>query len=805
MKKDLIQCIASEKRRCFTPDALSTIDQLGFPDGKVLHYMDFTKISSWEDTGYFLTANAIPAAFALDSERGLQLASVYGDRDIDILFTGNEIPHNLTEYTVKVKFAFAPDSAEQGYFGLIMGQTSTADCPEGSLNSDGTIDTIVTRNTTLTYDNGCISSHGAHDGPTVSKKLVDRMHRGEEITLTLSFVKRRLHRMGGEPRGNVRVAVGTHCEMLERNCTEYISDAWSGVGGYMGVIVGGGAQVYIKSVHIIAGVDEESAAFQKAKPEMRGYSSPLWPEGEYELVQTVRPSPVRVNRCDAHLNDDGSLKLLVYAELNIKRRELFSNVGLCVTVVADGAQTEYEFEIPMPSEQKLCEFEIPQLDAQKVHTVILRAFVRKGGERIFDLPVTATVAKHFASEAYGTVPPFRYATVLINEGDEMYGAVSALYTDADADEYRAYLKKLQAAGFAEYTSRTENGNLFATYHSDKTILNVGYISFNKMVRISAEQKAKSALPRLKSDCGEIITTPQLTQLNAVCSFVIRLSDGRFLVHDGGLLEEKNYEGLWNQLCAQNVTGQKPVVAAWMFSHMHNDHVGAFFAFAEKYAAQIELQSIVINIPGYGYITRDDPTLARTALMNKQIALLKEAISKHYGEVPIIIPHTGQVMWFGDAEVRILYTNEDLFPIAMKNTNDSSTVYQIRIAGQTVMLLGDCQEIGSQIMLKMFGGGLKSDIVQLSHHCFNGGDAFMYAAVGADSAIWTNDYRNVIREELYRPDLLIDTNHFDVNSVKENLLIDQSVNPIMILPLPYTVGTSGGFERIFPNQIKKETI
>ena len=393
------------------------------------------------------------------------------------------------------------------------------------------------------------------------------------------------------------------------------------------------------------------------------------------------------------------------------------------------------------------------------------------------------------ADGYGLIPPYRTSLYdQIYQSD--FSSYYVLYYHADTAEYHAYLQKLKAEGYEEYAYREVNGNLFATYTDGYNILSINYIDYYKITRIASETTATATLPKQTTDAGDAITTPQLTQINGACSFIIRLSDGRFLVIDGGLNYEKNWKTIYEQLCAQNPLDGKPVIAAWILSHAHVDHYGAFIGFAEHYASNVTLEHVVLNIPSYATYSQNVEAANVTPDMTDMITRAKRVISTSYSEAKIIIPHAGQIMWFGDAMVDMLYTHEDLSPNVMTVTNSSTLIYTVTIAGQRMVFLNDAHDDSSTIVYRMYGDTLRSDIVQVAHHGYNGGNTNMYLKMAADTALWTSPYQTVLDSGLWNNP----RNHFDVNSVRENLIMED--DSVMVLPLPHTVGSAPAYVRTF---------
>ncbi|MBQ7347663.1 MAG: MBL fold metallo-hydrolase [Clostridia bacterium] len=393
-------------------------------------------------------------------------------------------------------------------------------------------------------------------------------------------------------------------------------------------------------------------------------------------------------------------------------------------------------------------------------------------------------------DGYGRIPAFRKAYDLRNESG--FDSYYVLYDSSDVTEYNEYLNRLETEeGFTKCNSREVNGNLFAVYTDGETILNVTYTAYTRRVRISAELTENTTLIASAPQEYEAITTPQLTQFATGCSFMLRLSDGRFIIVDGGMYTEEVYKPLYEQLNAQNVREGKPVIAAWFLSHPHSDHYGCFWAFSEKYASDVILENLVIATP-------DEKTYSEYSVesesdveqMGKNINHVQNTLNTYYRNTNVVVPHAGQVMYFADACVDMLYTHEDLAPGRLTVGNSISLVYTVTIAGQKMAFLGDAHNDTCNVIYKMYGNTLKNDFVQVSHHGYNGGDANMYKAMDSKVALWSNSYEEVRDLALWRNP----QNNFDINIVEENLLTEK--NKVMIIPLPYTVGTLPAFSRTF---------
>ncbi len=345
------------------------------------------------------------------------------------------------------------------------------------------------------------------------------------------------------------------------------------------------------------------------------------------------------------------------------------------------------------------------------------------------------------------------------------GAESDSYTvsidETNENEYKSYLALLESRGYVKYTDNNISGNLFATYTNAESNVFCEYIPCYAKVKITASHK--ETLPGLASDNiyedkGVKPFMAMLEMVNAVdtCgfSFVWRLCDGSFIILDGGLPEYDERDGstqhdkLYDFLKEHTVGGGEPVVAAWFFSHAHNDHIGCFMSFAAKYSPLVKIEQVIYNFPP------DEMVSPAQAGYQHRF----RCIARNCGDdVKIVHHHTGQKFFIRDAEIEILYTLDDFYPKVLMHVqpvhcpqpylkhhtyprensffNDTSTVFTIKMAGQKMMMLGDATFLSADICVDMYGHDLKSDILQLGHHGSHGCTLQLYEHIVPETILF----------------------------------------------------------------------
>lgn len=331
-----------------------------------------------------------------------------------------------------------------------------------------------------------------------------------------------------------------------------------------------------------------------------------------------------------------------------------------------------------------------------------------------------------------------------------------IFANTTPEAYSAYVKKLEGAGFTTYTTNTITDNQFATLNNADYTINVGYYAYEKSTRLIMEKLAPAV--GLKDDNKyTAVTTSQITMLGLqyfkdnenVCnglSMLIRMTDGRFIVVDGGFNRSTDAQLLLKAMQEQSkdyIKGNdKITVAAWIITHAHGDHSGMI---GKQYGTfrSIKVEKFLVN-----FMSDEE--------RNKAIGSSTYSANWGSGEgggwtnvitaaksLGATVQHVrvGQVLYMADVTMEVLYTIDSYAPKVCNAFNTTSLILKLTFGdGTTFLVTGDATGNGFQIAAKMFGSYLKCDILQVSHHGYTtwGNDAgtiSAYRLVAPSTLLW----------------------------------------------------------------------
>ncbi|MBO4323401.1 MAG: hypothetical protein J5836_01945 [Clostridia bacterium] len=310
------------------------------------------------------------------------------------------------------------------------------------------------------------------------------------------------------------------------------------------------------------------------------------------------------------------------------------------------------------------------------------------------------------------------------------------------EECREYADFLEKSGFKKQAEREisagkecfYNINLYYAFTGKGKQLFVFWDASVRSVFITAE--ALGALPETHPiPLGEKRVTATFAQaglkVGGMC-YIVRLSSGEFVVIDGGKHFEEDVDGVYEYL-KEHSPFDKPIVALWIFTHSHKDHIGMATLFLEKYSAEVEIKAFSYQFPDCDKIS---VSMDSVPDMKELIAKLEKNIAANYPEALIYALHTGQTYRLFGAEIEILWSVDDTYPSFYTSFNDMSAAMRLKFdSGKTVMIMGDCMSESNKLIAGRYGDYLKSDIMQVVHHGLLGGDKCLYKLVNPDICFW----------------------------------------------------------------------
>ena len=332
------------------------------------------------------------------------------------------------------------------------------------------------------------------------------------------------------------------------------------------------------------------------------------------------------------------------------------------------------------------------------------------------------------------------------------GSTLIAFKHVSRETHDAFVGGMESCGYTFYTDNQIGENLFYTYHNEKSIVNIMYLPAIAQTRVVIDRKDFSELAGLESENdatpGESkVSFSQLGLENSNAggcqngmAYVIKLSDGSFVVIDGGHTEKMSYadSGAQYLLDSMKTLADDPDdirVHTWFISHLHHDHMGALYDLARKMPESLTIDRIVYNAPnelqlgGVGSGNLDNEIEEVIELMNID---------------HVVKAHPGQVLYAREAKFTIFGGLDLVEPIKINNVNDTCMVMQMEFMGKTIMFLGDCHPNESKALTDIYGNALKSDFIQLSHHGYAGSATLLInQLIDAEASFWpvgNKDYK-----------------------------------------------------------------
>lgn len=333
--------------------------------------------------------------------------------------------------------------------------------------------------------------------------------------------------------------------------------------------------------------------------------------------------------------------------------------------------------------------------------------------------------------------------------EEENGGVTHGFAGVSEGEAHAYLAALLAAGFAEYTANRIGSAEFHTLTRGQKQVRFAY--FPQLYQLKLYCTEGQYLPETVPPVFEKKTPASITQIGRRgasqlapgMSYIVQAEDGSFVIIDGGGHDEEDAAELLRFLREHHPGTGVPVIAAWMITHPHPDHMALAEYFLEKYKGDVELRMAAYNIPDLAKITVPHEDLPRHIVPH--VERFRRAVATGFPGAKTYVFHTGDTLYLPGLRMDFLFTHEDYYPHEFSWVNHLSAAWKIEGASRTALILGDCEKGLCQQMASAYGEALRCDVLQLTHHGFNGACLDIYRFADPDICFWAADEERFLND------------------------------------------------------------
>ena len=308
-------------------------------------------------------------------------------------------------------------------------------------------------------------------------------------------------------------------------------------------------------------------------------------------------------------------------------------------------------------------------------------------------------------------------------------AMQVEFSSCYEKDFKAYCDALVQKGYHKVCGNDFGGSCYGTYSNGKYLVNVSLYRAAKLMRIVSEPEYEKDFWSIEGSPGNEKKLMMQVYQDGVRftgestgGFIIRLSDGRFLIYDTGL--EQNTDELIEYMRSRNTFDDGKIhIALLIISHPHADHYGGFLGLSKKYSSEIQCEAVAFNLTNH----KRQSCLEESALFaytNDFTAAAKSMGARVY------CLRAGETFNLAGARLEVLFTPDELgtFFLSGKNDkgekdttydmNNSSVIVRLVVDGQKITLNGDCRGGEARIFNETLLDTFESDIMSVAHHGFN---------------------------------------------------------------------------------------
>lgn len=207
--------------------------------------------------------------------------------------------------------------------------------------------------------------------------------------------------------------------------------------------------------------------------------------------------------------------------------------------------------------------------------------------------------------------------------------------------------------------------------------------------------------------------------NQLMFYILQDNKGHMIVVDGGWIDDAEY-------VKQVIRTVDPHVDAWILTHPHFDHIGAFTALYND-LGKIEIDKVYAVDMASPELCKERSPWDDTSVYEQFLQLDIEQLEYlHQGDAFDLLGLTFEV--FNAYDDYVDDYSDDLL-------NDGSMMFKITAEDESMLFCADVGKRMSDYLLDTWGDKLKSDYIQMGHHGNGGLKSDFYQFIGAKGAFF----------------------------------------------------------------------
>ncbi len=288
------------------------------------------------------------------------------------------------------------------------------------------------------------------------------------------------------------------------------------------------------------------------------------------------------------------------------------------------------------------------------------------------------------------------------------------------------------AGAKVQTSIFTNDKYAVTFHYQNETLRVIWESVNAIgtdilsktdsTGLGSVTISQIGIERGTDSNGNALQTDN--PLNGLC-YIIKTDDGRAIIVDGGFQTKECADNIYNTLKKLDIrrnADDKFEIAAWIITHAHEDHIGAFISFAALYGKDnATVEYVIHSFPGENIYDEAGNNIGVANVednISQQISLFEAARKSRYPYSKVISPHANLNYYIDNVTISMLYSPELIYEAnaPVDYFNNTSLAFKIGVGNTNALILGDAAENAARVMNSSYSSSaFKCNILQITHH------------------------------------------------------------------------------------------